>query len=307
MLSASLCCTAVLANSEGPLNLPKRVEQADIIVAGLVKNVEIRPSYADLQIDRTLKGDFVAPKQIKVRLKWANIERDSNGVEFVYGVKKNQYGIIILQPRDRGDYFAVPFNPSNPILPALPRTKHPKSGDPLDLVVAELKAVESAHVEESKNVEGLLRFVPKSKLQTSIAPNSKWNECTIASAPCPVRYPIHSNITKPDNVKISYGGNEVNFDVAPYAADLNRRIRRAWFPPRGQESRRVIVSFRVLLNGTMEALQVIRGSGMENVDKAALDAVSNAAPFRPLHPTATQPIDVKFTFDYNVYESKGFH
>lgn len=142
--------------------MPRRVEQADIIVVGRVKSVEVRPSSADLQIDRTLKGDFRAPKKLKVRLKWAYIDRDSKGVEYIEGVKKDQYSIIILEPH-KESYLAVPFNAANYMLPALPKTRQPKSGTPLDLVVNELAAVESAHTEASENIRSLLRYVRDSK------------------------------------------------------------------------------------------------------------------------------------------------
>ena len=84
-------------------------------------------------------------------------------------------------------------------------------------------------------------------------------------------------------------------------ADLQRRIKRAWFPPRGQESRRVKVIFKVHSQGELSDLRVEGSSGVAIADQAALQAVTNAAPFRPLPPGAPAVVDIEFTFDYNVF------
>jgi TonB family protein len=86
----------------------------------------------------------------------------------------------------------------------------------------------------------------------------------------------------------------------PYMADLQRRIKRAWYPPRGIESHRVVVVFKVHEHGELSNLRISQSSGVPNRDKAALDAVQNASPFRPLPQGASEPVDIQFTFDYNV-------
>lgn len=88
-------------------------------------------------------------------------------------------------------------------------------------------------------------------------------------------------------------------------ADLQRRIKRAWFPPKGNESKRVVVVFKVHTNGTMSNLRLVRGSGVSIADNAALKAVKNAAPFRPLPKGAPPDVDIQFTFDYNVFKGGG--
>lgn len=94
-------------------------------------------------------------------------------------------------------------------------------------------------------------------------------------------------------------------DFGPYMADLQRRIKRAWFPPKGNESKRVVVVFKVHTNGTMSALRLVTSSGMAIADQAALKAVQNAAPFRPLPDGAPPDVDIQFTFDYNVFKGSG--
>ena len=108
-------------------------------------------------------------------------------------------------------------------------------------------------------------------------------------------------VSQTGNISISYNGTKGDFDSTPYLADLRRRIKRGWFPPRGQESKRVKVIFKITSDGKLEALRIAGSSGRALADKAALDAVQNAAPFRPLPAGATQSADVTFTFDYNLF------
>lgn len=90
-------------------------------------------------------------------------------------------------------------------------------------------------------------------------------------------------------------------DFGPYMADLQRRIKRAWYPPRGQESKRVVVIFKVHSGGELSDLRIDKSSGTALADQAALQAVTNAAPFRPLPAGAPSVVDIQFTFDYNVF------
>ncbi|MBU6450836.1 MAG: energy transducer TonB [Cyanobacteria bacterium REEB67] len=90
-------------------------------------------------------------------------------------------------------------------------------------------------------------------------------------------------------------------DWTAYMADLQRRIKRAWFPPHDSESKRVKVVFAVQKNGEMSNLRLIKSSGIQSVDMAALKAVENSAPFRHLPDQAPASVDIEFTFDYNVF------
>ncbi|MBX9689807.1 MAG: TonB family protein [Candidatus Obscuribacterales bacterium] len=94
---------------------------------------------------------------------------------------------------------------------------------------------------------------------------------------------------------------QADVDFGPYMADLQRRIKRAWFPPRGQESKRVVVIFKVHSQGELSDLRIDKSSGFAVADQAALQAVQNAAPFRPLPAGAPSVVDIQFTFDYNVF------
>ncbi len=98
---------------------------------------------------------------------------------------------------------------------------------------------------------------------------------------------------------------QADVDFGPYMADLQRRIKRAWFPPKGNESKRVVVVFKVHKGGELSHLRLDHSSGVAIADQAALKAVENAAPFRPLPAGAPDDVDIQFTFDYNVFSGGG--
>ncbi len=91
-------------------------------------------------------------------------------------------------------------------------------------------------------------------------------------------------------------------DFGPYMRELQRRIKMNWDPPKGNESKRVVLLFKIAKDGRLLSCSVFKSSGLPNADKAAINAVHLAAPFRPLPPDFKgQSIDIQFTFDYNVF------
>lgn len=94
-------------------------------------------------------------------------------------------------------------------------------------------------------------------------------------------------------------------DFGPYMRELQRRIKMSWDPPKGNESKRVVLLFKIAKDGRLLSCSVLKSSGLQNADKAALNAVHLAAPFRPLPAEYKgQSIDIQFTFDYNVFAAK---
>ncbi|MBS2002056.1 MAG: TonB C-terminal domain-containing protein [Cyanobacteria bacterium SZAS LIN-5] len=93
----------------------------------------------------------------------------------------------------------------------------------------------------------------------------------------------------------------VDVDFGPYMANLQRNIKRSWFPPQRQESRRVVVRFNIDRGGELSNLKVLKSCGVAVADQAAINAVENAAPnFKPLPAGAPPEVTIEFTFDYNV-------
>jgi TonB family protein len=100
-------------------------------------------------------------------------------------------------------------------------------------------------------------------------------------------------------------GVQADVDFGPYMADLQRRIKRAWFPPKGSESKRVIVVFKVHKGGELSNLRLDKSSAVAVADQAGLEAVQRASPFRPLPAGASDSVGIQFTFDYNVFNGGG--
>lgn len=89
---------------------------------------------------------------------------------------------------------------------------------------------------------------------------------------------------------------QATVDFGPYLLDLNRRIKRAWFPPRGSEARNAKAIFKVHRSGDMTNLRLTLSTGMAEADQALLKAVENASPFRPLPDNSPQDVDFEFSF-----------
>lgn len=97
-------------------------------------------------------------------------------------------------------------------------------------------------------------------------------------------------------------------DFGPYMRDLQRRIKMNWDPPKGNESKRVVLLFKIAKDGRLLSCSVFKSSGLPSADKAALNAVQLTAPFRPLPAEYKgQSIDIQFTFDYNVFGASGYN
>ncbi len=96
-------------------------------------------------------------------------------------------------------------------------------------------------------------------------------------------------------------------DFGPYMRELQRRIKINWNPPKGNESKRVVLLFKIAKDGRLLSCSVFKSSGLPSADKAALDAVKLTAPFKPLPAEYKGPsIDIQFTFDYNVFGATGY-
>lgn len=96
-------------------------------------------------------------------------------------------------------------------------------------------------------------------------------------------------------------------DFGPYMRELQRRIKMNWDPPKGNESKRVVLLFKIAKDGRLLSLRVFKSSGLPSADKAALNAVELTAPFRHLPPEyKNSSIDIQFTFDYNVMTASQY-
>lgn len=88
----------------------------------------------------------------------------------------------------------------------------------------------------------------------------------------------------------------------PYMRELERRIKRNWDPPKGNESKRVVLLFKIGRDGRLLSVKTVKSSGNQSADQAAKSAVELTAPFKSLPPEFKgSSIDIEFTFDYNVF------
>jgi TonB family protein len=96
----------------------------------------------------------------------------------------------------------------------------------------------------------------------------------------------------------SAGPQDVDF--GPYMADLQRRIKSHWNPPKHLSSKRVKVQFKVYRSGKLENLRVSTSSGDSTADDAAMAAVRKTGDVAPLPDGSPPDVDIEFTFDYAV-------
>ncbi len=96
-------------------------------------------------------------------------------------------------------------------------------------------------------------------------------------------------------------------DFGPYMRELQRRIKLNWNPPKGDESKRVVLLFKIAKSGRLLSATIFKSSGLPSADQAALKAVELTAPFRPLPADFKgESIDIQFTFDYNVFGANKY-
>ena len=68
-------------------------------------------------------------------------------------------------------------------------------------------------------------------------------------------------------------------DMAPYIDHWSRKIKRNWYPPKHGPYKIPKVKFDILPDGSVQNLKLEVSSDFQIANKAAIDAVKNAAPF----------------------------
>src|SRR5262249_5854173 len=108
---------------------------------------------------------------------------------------------------------------------------------------------------------------------------------------------IKDGVKKPSH-PVSHPGD---VDFGPYMAKLQRSIKKHWFPPKGDESRRAKVTFDVRSDGEISNVKLEKSTGSPTGDQAALKAVKDTSPADPLPKGSPKVVSIEFTFDYNVF------
>lgn len=95
-------------------------------------------------------------------------------------------------------------------------------------------------------------------------------------------------------------------DLSAYMAKVQRKITRKWRPPLSDYSTKVVVNYIIKKNGDLGKYSITESSGNSRMDVSATEALKKAAPFPPLPSGYNEDtLEVKFTFDYNVYKNKS--
>lgn len=92
----------------------------------------------------------------------------------------------------------------------------------------------------------------------------------------------------------------------PYCKDLNRRVFRAWFPPKGHDRTFAEVFFTINSNGTISNSRISKSTRAAIPDMAALKAIQNAAPLRPLPKGAPPAVNFGIEFKEGFVVVKRF-
>lgn len=89
-----------------------------------------------------------------------------------------------------------------------------------------------------------------------------------------------------------------------YMDNMQKRIKMNWFPPHINNSSAATIIFTVAKDGSLIGEPTIKQtSGIDDLDKACINAVKLAAPFKPIPEEIQQDsVDIEFSFDYNVNE-----
>jgi len=138
----------------------------------------------------------------------------------------------------------------------------------------------------------------------------KVKQPVIVAAP-PVQTPAPTYITAPPRTVYTQPQPPVVApvkvpDLSAYMAKVQRKITRKWRPPLSDYSTKVVVNYIIKKNGDLGKYSVTESSGNSRMDVSATEALKKAAPFPPLPSGYNEDtLEVKFTFDYNVYKNKS--
>jgi len=132
--------------------------------------------------------------------------------------------------------------------------------------------------------------------------------------PSATDYQDQSRLDRPlyDNQKFSaedLGGfsfNTYEWDFAPYMLEMKRKVERNVFPPpaftrMGLISGETLLRFKVMPNGEVKDLVVLKYTGHESLKETSVNAIANSSRFRPLPADFPEDyLEVTASFTYYV-------
>ncbi len=98
--------------------------------------------------------------------------------------------------------------------------------------------------------------------------------------------------------------NSASLDFGSYMKKMKHDIERRWQPPQGFSNRTVAVVFSIMRDGSIKAPTIVKSSGLEAVDRAALKALEAASPLDPLPLGAPGSVQIRYQFDWAVRRAR---
>lgn len=100
---------------------------------------------------------------------------------------------------------------------------------------------------------------------------------------------------KSKNVQISDG---INFQ--PYMDEMQARMKKTWKPADTSKSSKILASYKVMKNGEITDIKILKSDAGEENNKSVIDALNNVSPLPPLPMSFKgESVDVNFTFAIN--------
>lgn len=99
-----------------------------------------------------------------------------------------------------------------------------------------------------------------------------------------------------------------NIDFSSYMNTIQKRIKEKWYPPKETQSQSTIVSFRIDKTAYIISCKIVKSSGNQEFDEAAIKAIKslsyNGGGYLKPFPKSFQGnyVDIQYTFDYNVHK-----
>jgi len=105
---------------------------------------------------------------------------------------------------------------------------------------------------------------------------------------------------QPDDADDDQPGPDGRLNLKPYVVKMKKEIQAKWKPLKGFEERRVVAVFSIMRDGRIAEPSIVESSGVDAVDKTALDALQAASPLDPLPHGAPKSVQIRYQFDWRV-------
>ena len=121
--------------------------------------------------------------------------------------------------------------------------------------------------------------------------------------PKPSRILIEEKSWEDDDSGVDEDAAVGEVDFGPYMKKMKRTIQQKWAPPKGFKARSVVAVFSIRRDGKIMNPEIVDGSGVDQVDKSAMEAL-NTAKLDPLPRGAPPYVQIRYQFDWKVTRNR---